>query len=214
MIFSIRFGVASMDLDALKVELHEAVDRIVEKYLAADETGQLGPDRLPMPTLERPVITKGDDIGPWTYTWWGSGSGEEEYEPAREYQVLTPSRTHHVVLGWTQRPAWGRSDRRRAIVFWQSGSPNVFYPWTEFVQTDTDTGRYAAPIPNPESPRRILTGQDPLPSRFRGADVERSDQLFDRINNGPSLRLVVDGTDEESMIRHGYWVATLRNRFQ
>lgn len=201
-----------MDLKTMRAEMHEALDRIIDQYLAAAESEQLGSDHLPVPTVERPVITKGDDISPWTYTWWGSGSGEEDYEPAREYRVITPSRTHRVVLGWTQRPAWGRSDRKRAIVFWQSGSPtsNVFYPWTEFVQSDT--GRYAAPIPNPSHPRKTLTSQDPLPSRFHSADVQRSDQLFDQIANGPSLRLVVDDTDEESMIRHGYWVATLRNR--
>jgi hypothetical protein len=207
-------GMSSVNLDAMQAELHEAVDRIIDRYRDAAKSEQLGPDHPPVPTVDRPVIIKGDDISPWTYTWWGSGSAEEEYQPAREYQVVTPGRTHHVVLGWTQRPAWGRSDRGRAIVFWQSGSrtSNIFYPWTEFVETDT--GRYAAPIPNPDSPRKILTGHYPLPPRFHSAEVQRSDQLFDQISNGPSLRLVVDGTDEESMIRHGYWVATLRNRFQ
>ena len=200
-----------LDVDAMRADLHAALDQIIDQYLAAAHSEQEGPDHLPAPTAERPVITKGADIGPWTYTWWGTGSEEEEYQPAREYQVITPSRTHRVVLGWTERPAWGR-DRKRAVVFWQSGPPasRIFYPWSEFVETDT--GRYAAPIPNPDQPRKILTHQEPLPPRFRGAEVERSDQLFDRIANGPSLRLVVDGTDEESMIRHGYWVAGLRNR--
>lgn len=199
-------------VDAMRADLHAALDQIIDQYLAAADGEQSEPDHSSEPTADWPLITRGDDIGPWTYTWWGSGSVEEEYESAREYKVITPSQTYHVVLAWTKRPAWGRSDRKRAIVFCRSGSPSsmIFYPWTEFVQTDTE--RYAAPIPNPDQPRKILTHQDPLPARFRTAEVERSDQLFNHITNGPSLRLVVDGTDEESMIRHGYWVAQLRRR--
>lgn len=34
-----------------------------------------------------------------------------------------------------------------------------------------------------------------------------------RVPNGPSLRLVVDNDDDETMIRHGYWAATLKGRF-
>jgi hypothetical protein len=99
------------------------------------------------------------------------------------------------------------------IIFWQSGSPtsSIYYPWAEFVETDD--GRYAASIPNPDHPRKILTQQDPLPARFRNSQVERLDKLFGQVANGPSLRLVVDPDDEETMIRHGYWVATLRGRF-
>jgi hypothetical protein len=129
------------------------------------------------------------------------------------WEVITPGKTHRVVLGWTTRPSWGRSDRKRAVVFWQSGSQasQSYYPWTEFVETDGEG--YAAPIPNPDHPRKVLTPQDPLPGRFHGAEVERSDRLFDQIANGPSLRLVVSADDEEAMIRHGYWVAILRGRF-
>ncbi len=56
----------------------------------------------------------------------------------------------------------------------------------------------------------MLTSSDPLPPQFRGAQVERTDQLFDQIMNGPSRRLVVDADEDEAMIRHGYWVARLR----
>jgi hypothetical protein len=51
----------------------------------------------------------------------------------------------------------------QVVVFWQSGSlsSNTYYPWTEFVETDH--GGYAAAIPNPDHPRKILTRQDPLP---------------------------------------------------
>lgn len=202
----------ALDVEALRADLHDAVDQIIDKYLAAAGGEQANATLGTVPTADRPVIIKGESVGPWTYTWWGD-AGEETYEPAWSYKVITPARTHRVVFGWTMRSAWGRSDRKRVVVFWQSGSPTsrTYYPWTEFVETDR--GRYAAPIPNPDNPRKILTHQDPLPDRFRDAEVERSDRLFDQIVNGPSLRLVVDGADEEAMIRHGYWVATLRGRF-
>lgn len=202
-----------MDIEALRADLHGAVDQFIDKYLAAADGEQASAGQGPVPTADRPVITKGGSAAPWTYTWWGTDSVDETYEPAWEYQVVTPARTHRVVLGWTTRPAWGRDDRKRAVVFWQSGSPssNTYYPWTEFVETDH--GGYAAAIPNPNHPRKILTRKDSLPDRFRDSDVERSDRLFDQIVTGPSLRLVVDGSDEEAMIRHGYWVATLRGRF-
>lgn len=123
--------------------------------------------------------------------------------------VETPQRSYGVRLARCERAAWGKSDRKRATVFGPAG-PDSFYPWTEFVETDT--GDFAATIPNPEHPRAILTASDPLPGRFRGARVERADQLFEQIRNGPSLRLVVTSSDEVDMVLHGYWVARLRNR--
>jgi len=202
-----------LDIEAMRADLHEAVDRIIDKYLEAADSDRAGPDGGPVPTADRPVITKIGSVGPWPYTWWAADTGDEIYDPAWTYEVVTPGKTHRVVLGWTTRPSWGRSDRKRAVVFWHSGSPasRTYYPWTEFVETDR--GGYAAPIPNPNHPRKVLTHEDPLPDRFLDAEVERSDRLFDQIANGPSLRLVVDATDEEAMIRHGYWVATLRGRF-
>jgi hypothetical protein len=52
----------------------------------------------------------------------------------------------------------------------------------------------------------------PLPPRFRDVQVECTDQLFDQIASGPSLRVVVDVADEDYMINHGYRVARLRDR--
>jgi hypothetical protein len=200
------------DFEAMRADLHEAVDHIIDTYQESARSDVTGNGSRPVPTADWPVIARTGSVGPWTYTWWSADEPEETYEPASAYEVRTPGRTHRVVLGRTTRSAWGRRDRGRAVVFWQSGSraSRTYYPWTEFVQTDR--GGYAAPIPNPDHPRKVLTEQDPLPHQFRGADVERSDKLFDRIANGPSLRLVVDTADEETMIRHGYWVATLRGR--
>ena len=200
-----------MDIEQVRVSLHTAVDRIIEEYLAANASPAGPPADGPVPTTDSPLIVRGDDMGKWAYRWPGA-EGTEGFYASRQYEVVTPHRTYRVRLAWSERPAWGRQDRKRAIIFGQVGPPTstTFYPWTEFVETDT--GRYAAPIPNPAYPRKILTPSDQLPERFKDAQVERTDQLFDQITNGPSLRVVVDVTDEGDMVWHGYWVARLRNR--
>jgi hypothetical protein len=117
-----------------------------------------------------------------------------------------------VIVAWTTRNAWNR-DRRRAVVFHRArpdDEPGRWYPWTEFVETDT--GGFAAPIPNPQRPRAIMRDMNALPGRFTGKTVARSDAVFDSIREGASLRLVVDESDETEMVRHGYWVARLRGR--
>jgi hypothetical protein len=78
--------------------------------------------------------------------------------------VKTPHKSYRVYLARGKRDSWGRKDRERVIVFGEVG--NSFYPWTEFVETDTE--HFAAPIPNPEHPRKMLTPSDPMPGRYRG----------------------------------------------
>jgi hypothetical protein len=199
-----------VDVQLMREALHGAVDRIIDEYLAGASSSSPPADQ-PMPTVDSPLVTRGDDMGEWTYRWPGV-EGIEKFYTSRRYEVVTPYRTHRVRLAWSERPAWGRKDRKRAIVFGQTGSADskTFYPWTEFVETDT--GRYAAPIPNPEHPRKMLTSSDPRPDQFQSGQVERTDQLFDQIMNGPSLRLVVGADEDEAMILHGYWVARRRNR--
>ena len=60
--------------------------------------------------------------------------------------------------------------------------------------------------------RALLKDGDPIPAGFQGAAVERPDRLFRGVRQGPSLGLVVAGSDEDAMVRHGYWVAGLRKR--
>lgn len=195
-----------MELEAMRTALHDAVDKIIDGYRTAD--GATESTAQAPPTTETPVVTRGDAVPDWSFTW-PSDYGTETFPETRLWDVSTPHRSYRVHLARGKRPAWGKNDRKRVIVFGQVG-PDSFYPWTEFVETDT--GHFAAPIPNPEHPRRILTPSDPLPGRYRGAHVEQAAQLFDQIRNGPSLRLVVFSSDEEDMVRHGYWVARLRNR--
>jgi hypothetical protein len=195
-----------MDVRLMREALHTAVDRIIDEYMAADSSSS----QPSVPTIDVPLIVRGDDVGQWSYRWPGD-EGTEKFYASRQYDLVTPHRTYRVRIAWSERQAWGRPNRKRAIVFGEAGARSVnFWPWTEFVETDT--GRYAAPIPNPDYPKKVLTPSDPLPGRFRNAQVERTDQLFEQIVNGPSLRVVVNADDEEAMIRHGYWVARLRSR--
>lgn len=192
-----------MDIEALRIEIHDELDRLFDDYLARGGERSTAPP--PPTTSDDPVVTQGGVVPNWSYTW--PGGGTEPFD-AVLWEVSTPHRSYHVRLAWGRRISWGK-DRKRAIVFGQVG-PNAFYPWTEFVETDT--GQFAATIPNPERPRSVLTRSDPLPNRYRAAVVERTDQLFEQITNGPSLRLVLNSSDEEAMVRHGYWVARHRKR--
>jgi hypothetical protein len=106
--------------------------------------------------------------------------GTEKFDETWEWEVKTPHKSYRVYLARGKRDSWGRKDRERVIVFGEVG--NSFYPWTEFVETDTE--HFAAPIPNPEHPRKMLTPSDPMPGRYRGAHVERTDQLFDPMRTG------------------------------
>jgi len=194
-------------LSELRTAVHEAVDRVFDQYEAAGTPGI-----APSPDVQGEAIgvTAGEVTGAWKYRW--PGGEEETFSQSRWYETNGPSGRQRVRVAWARRAAWGRSDRRRAIVFNQVGSPDstTYYPWTEFVETDH--GRFAAAIPDPGRPRAMLTDAALLPARFKGAAVERSDALFDSVAEGPSLRLVVDEDDEATMVRHGYWVATLRRR--
>jgi hypothetical protein len=84
-------------------------------------------------------------------------------------------------VGWTTRHAWSRV-RRRAVLIHRTrpgDGPGKWYPWTEFVETDTE--RVGAPIPNPQRPRAILKDGEALPPRFTGKTVARADDVFDSI---------------------------------
>ncbi|MEV7189992.1 hypothetical protein [Kitasatospora sp. NPDC093102] len=193
-----------MDFEALRTELHRAVDEIIDRHIG----------RAPGHTGKEPaevVKAIGDAKKTWSYRW--PGGGEEKFHRAQWYAVTGDRGSHRVVVAWAHRGAWGKEDRLRAIVFLHQGQPDstTYYPLTEFVETDDD--RFAATIPRPGHPRAQLRADDQRPERLRGAAVERADALFESIAKSSSVRLVLDEGDEEAMVRHGYWVATLRNRF-
>ena len=116
----------------------------------------------------------------------GPSGNEEKFTNSRWYTVVDQGREHRVLVALTDREAWGRT-RKRAVAFRESGSS--FYPWTEFVETDD--GRYAAGISDPDHPRALLKEGAAIPDRFRTARIERTDQLFKAVRRGPSLRLVL-----------------------
>jgi hypothetical protein len=194
-----------VDTSILRARLHEAVDRAIDDVLGHQPpVGRIAPDGAE--TVER--------IGPvdaFVYHW-PADYGSEDFESGTEYRLSSLTRGATVIVGWTTRNAWNR-DRRRAVVFHRArpeDQPGRWYPWTEFVETDTDG--FAAPIPNPKRPRAIMRDATDLPERFNGKVVARSDEVFSSIREGASLRLVVDESDEAEMVRHGFWVATLRGR--
>jgi hypothetical protein len=196
------------NIELLRLELHSAVDEIVDRMFGSPSEGPAA-----VADDEELLVVPGESFGSWTYRW--PDQVEEGFASGQWYEVQSQSREPivRVRLAWTTRKAWGR-DRRRAIVFQQLGAEesNTYYPLTEFVETDD--GRFASPIPNPERPRALLADGAQLPARFRDAAVERADGVFGSIENGPSLRLVLAEENETEMVRHGHWVARLRGRIQ
>lgn len=196
-----------MNLETIREELHQTIDRVIDAHLGRGVTSP----SVATDEQDPLSVTTGDMTTEWTYRW--PGSDTEKFHRTRWYEVAGERGRHRVRVAWARRAAWGRDDRLRAIVFYQQGRVDsaTYYPWTEFVETDD--GRYAAIIPKPGQPRAQLRDGDPIPDRFQHRTIERTDALFDSIAEGRSMRFVIDESDEIEMVRHGYWVATLRNRF-
>ncbi len=191
----------SPDWERLRKELRSSVDEAIDRFIAEQNEGG-----------EVVTVQAEDEVlDHWTYTW--PDRYTEEYDQARWYRATGPSGNARVLLARTTRTVRG-DDLRRWIVFAQIGGEDskTFYPWSEFVATDE--GDFAAIIPNPQRPRAVLSDGDPLPTRFARARVERTDALYGKVADGPSLRFVVSEDDADEMIRHGYWVAELRHRIQ
>lgn len=183
----------------LEADLVAAVERAVRDVLGR-HAGD-GPALVIQP--------EGVSFSDWPYTW--PDGTEERFDECRYYRVQGPSGNARVLVGTVTRFAWSEL-RHRTVVFGQVGGreAKTHRPWTEFVRTDD--GTFAATIPDPRRPRGLLHEGDPLPDRLRNARVARADQVFHSMINAPSLRFVVGGDDIQEMIRHGYWVASLRKR--
>ncbi len=186
--------------------MHRAVDRVVDQRPGSART----PHSDGAGSVWQIAVTGGTDAGQWVYHWPGERT-PQVFFASRLYEALGPHGTAQVRVARCTRPAWGR-ERERAVVFKHQGGPDArtYYQWTEFVETDD--GRFAAVIPNPQRPRTLLREGGVLPDHLHPARVARSDNLFRSIQSGASLRYVVDREDEVSMIEHGYWVAALRHR--
>ncbi len=156
-----------MDVNLMREALHSAVDRIIDEYLVAGSPSSPPSGQL-VPTVDVPLVVRGGETGPWSFRRPGT-EGTEKFYKSQQYEVGTPYKTHRVRLAWSERPAWGRRDRKRAIVFGQTGSASsaAFYPWTEFVETDT--ARHAAANPEPRAAQEdadiLRPAATPIPRR-------------------------------------------------
>lgn len=189
-----------MDWAAFEEEVVDGVRKLIRK--ARDQhSGEL---------LDRPVVEPDSGVfSDWDYTW--PDGTIEAFDACRYYLVDGSHGKARALIGSTTRPVRNELTDRK-VVFGQVGrrGNRTHRPWTEFVRVRD--GNYAATIPDPLRPRGLLKDGDLLPKRFETARVERADQLFESMINAPTLRVVVDEDDDVAMIRHGYWVATLRRR--
>ena len=192
-----------MQVESLRAVLHEAIDRVIDSYVA--DSSPAPSDMEDAGADEQIEVVTGEEHGPFRYRW---PSGDEEpFSRSRWYTLRDHDRESRALVAWTEREAWGRM-RTRAVIFGARGSS--LYPWAEFVETDD--GQVAAGIPDLARPRALLKDGDDVPDRFTTATVARSDRLFGGIRHGPSLRLVLGPEDELGMVRHGAWVGSLRGR--
>jgi hypothetical protein len=193
----------------LRARIHAAIDEILDEY----EGQPVLPHVMATTTAPPPdfTIESLGPVDPFSYSW-PADYGTEEFRSGAAYRIPGTNPGASVIVAWTTRLAWGR-DRDRAVVFYKARPDDGvgrWYPWTEFVETDT--GMYAATIPNPDRPRSILRDGSAIPAEIARYTIARADQLFNSIREGASLRLVLEQDDEIDMVRHGYRVAQLRGR--
>ena len=186
-----------MDLETIRERLHHAVDAMVDELALAQA-----------PPPREPEIESRGPCEPFEYR--RPDGVREEYAAADAFSATGTAPGREVVVGFTERAAWGAL-RGRAVVFDATGLPHApdrWYPLAEFVEVDD--GRFAAPVPNPARPRSYLRAGDALPPRLEGATVERLDALIGAVQDGRSLRLVLERDDRAGMVRHACWAAALR----
>jgi hypothetical protein len=206
-------------MNSVRAALHTAVDQIFDRLAVTpdsteDERGPVDrasdgddPEGARPGTLAQ--VKKVGEAPDFDY-FWPTYAEPEHFERAAIYRVRGPRGTVESIIAWTRREAWGK-DRGRAVVFEHVGtSPKNWYPWVEFVETDD--GRYAAPLPDPDHPRGMLRDGSPLPLGYDTFEVARTDELFGSVRHGPSLRVVLDADYVERMVQHGYEVARRRRR--
>lgn len=194
------------DLERLRGELHRLVDQAIDQYLPRPRPPSASPptDRPPHEALVRRM----DGVGEHSYRW---PKNVESFERGTDYEASFSGRTLHVRVSWTKRECWGRN-RRRAIVFGyvRGAPPSRPEPFAEFVETDEDPPRFAAPIRRPGGGKSYLKAGEAVPPELAGVPTARNDALFDGVDEGPALRAVFCADEEDAMIRFGLWIARLR----
>ncbi len=184
-----------MDISALRDDLHRLVDELIDKHLG-------------VASADRPAELEATRVGTlraWSYRW--PNGDTERYKATTRYQVKGDFGPAEVLVARTTRDAWGR-ERGRVVLFGKLDGHSSYYPWSEFVETDS--GEYAAKLTDPQQPRKSLRDKSRVPPRLAHATVRRNDELFSSIRNGPALRVVVDADDDQTMIQYAYLVASQR----
>ncbi|MEX1046182.1 MAG: hypothetical protein WD757_06855 [Actinomycetota bacterium] len=190
------------DLHRLKMSVHRSIDEV---FAAFEPRREVVPIEF---------VHVGDPLPDWKFSF---PRMEETVSQSRVFTVRTAVGDEetpveiHGRIGRTVRPSWGKDDRGRWVVFGSlGGKKERFYPWLEWVETDT--GMVAAEAPDAVDPRRGILHDAQAPDFLEGVDLARSDELFHGISRGRSLRMVLPLDDQREMVRIAAEVARLRHR--
>ncbi len=190
-------------LNVVMTEL-EDIQGVLAQALAADAAA--------VPTTDL-VVGPAEPIAGFSFTW--PDSKTVEYESVRQYTAQRDGTTHVFVIGAERggRAAYGRDDRGRMVAFVRERS-GALRPLVEFAESDLDPSRYVAGVPQPAAPRSLATDvhldQLQRVPHLAGAELKRTDEVYDSSVKAPSLRLVVGVDDAQLMLEHAYWVGRLR----
>ena len=189
--------------DDLRADLHFALDQAFDAWLAR---------QAPTGSGELHVEKAGELTEPFIHRW--PDGSDETFSRGAFFLVEAAGERLAVLVAFAEEPrfTWGR-ERRRAVSFWlprgRSGAER--YPLSEWVETDD--GRMSIGVPDPTRPRALIKEGDEAPAWLKEWTVQRADEIFESVSNGPSLRLIVSATDEASMAVCAVRVGLVRGRF-
>ncbi len=189
--------------DALRVELHTALDRVFNQWLAEQAPKEdESPEVTPTGGLEKPFAHR-----------WPDGKSES-FSSGSVFTVTVGAEKLTILVARADetRLTWG-TERRRAVSFWlpRGGSSSERYPLVEWVESDD--GRMTAGVPDPARPRAQLKDGDDLPTWLESWPFARCDELFANVASGPSLRIALESEEFREMTAFAVRVGLIRGRF-
>jgi hypothetical protein len=189
--------------NTLRVQLHRMIDEVLDQALIEAQQRQVREEM-------KLSIVAGNLQQDFTYKF---PKDEVPFSEGRWYEVQGPHGYLKMLLAKTEGKIWHATYPVYFVFARESGpeNPLTTFDCTQF--TKTDTGEFSSVILNPADPKKKLKAGMPLPPRYANAKIERTDKLYTSVKNAPTLRLVVQETDVDVMLTHGYYVAHLRNRF-
>ena len=187
----------------------------------SDPSSGLGPPLMPVPRTPggprngprgRAIEFEWSPSEPFTYRWpssVGAPESVETYSDAYLGRLKKAGHIHgskHLLIGFTERPAAGMENRKRATVFLvnsgRQGREPQLYPLVEFAgANDFETSRRMASVIKLDDRRQLKVG-DSLPPGY-----ERSEVLpYSEVVTGPyaanGLAVVVQADDLDAMAHH------------